>query len=189
MAGAVSFFGLVSILGLTACAYTQRSAPAQAAALEAAGDASNGKTLFAELGCVLCHSVNSAGGRAAPPLDGAGLAAGGARIDPVDFAARIWRGAPAMVELQSMELGYVIALDGSDIRDLAAFLADPALQAEFTEKSIPARLKDALLDESFWGEENWDAFLRSGQEGYGEPPMPDDTVPEGAKPDDETDGR
>ena len=130
------------------------------------GVAETGRATFAERGCVMCHSVNGVGGKAATPLD---AEIGGPEIDPLDFAARIFAGAPAMIELQSLELGYAIALSGQDIADLAAFAASIDQQKLLTPDQIPEGMRDSLLDERFWETEEWEEFLSRGQEGSGDP--------------------
>lgn len=128
--------------------------------------APNGRALFVDKGCVLCHSINGVGGKAATPLD---AQTEFDTNDPVEFAARMWRGAPAMVELQSLELGYTIWLEAEDIVDLAALTADAAEQKKLTNGAIPEGMRDALLDQRFWEFEDWDGFLKEGQEGFNEP--------------------
>jgi len=124
-------------------------------------DPESGRTLFVDKGCVICHSVNGVGGKAAPALD---APIGAPAIDPLEFAARMWRGAPAMIELQSIELGYTIYLTADDIGDLAAFSADRDTQKKVSLEGLPENIRDGLLDERFWEMEDWDDFLRSGQE-------------------------
>jgi cytochrome c len=131
-------------------------------------DSAKGRALFVEKGCVMCHSVNGVGGKAAPVLD---AQIGAPPVDPLDFAARMWAGAPAMIELQSMELGYTISLTGDEIANIAAFTADREEQKKLTVEQIPEPMRGSLLDERFWEVEDWDEFLKSGQEGY-EPPKP-----------------
>ena len=107
-------------------------------------DAERGRTLFVNKGCVVCHSVNGVGGETAPALDAtepAGV------FDPLDFAARIWKGAEAMIALQSMELGYVVDLSGRDIADLAAFAENHTLQRQFSEDEIPEPIRGWTLDQ------------------------------------------
>ncbi|WP_411816059.1 hypothetical protein [Hyphococcus sp. DH-69] len=125
-------------------------------------DPINGRNLFVSKGCVLCHSTNGVGGKAAPALD---AEIGAPPVDPLDFAARMWLGAPAMIELQSIELGYTIYLTADEIADLAAFAADRDAQKGLTPDSLPDNIRDGLLDERFWELEDWDQFLRDGQEG------------------------
>ena len=131
----------------------------------------NGRILFVQKGCVICHSVNGVGGKAAPALD---AQIGAPPIDPLDFAARMWLGAPAMIELQSVELGYTISLTADDIASLSAFAGDVEEQKQFTIEEVPEMIRDSMLDERFWEMEDWSDFFRKGQEGY---------EPEGAPPD------
>jgi len=97
-------------------------------------DAERGRMLFATKGCVVCHSVNGVGGTYAPKLDTANAQV---VIRPLAFAARMWRGAEAMLALQAMEFGYQIELSDVDLADLAAFAADPVLQSQFSVSDIP----------------------------------------------------
>lgn len=110
------------------------------------GDPEKGKRRFVAMGCVVCHSVQGIGGRAAPPLDAMEFRG---KEDPVDFAARMWRGAPIMVELQRLEIGYQIDLSGEDIRHLAAFANDKATQENFTMDDVPEGLRDLFLDQIY----------------------------------------
>ncbi|HPE31773.1 MAG TPA: c-type cytochrome [Parvularculaceae bacterium] len=140
-------------------------------------DSSIGHGLFVEKGCVICHSINGIGGKAAPALD---AQIGAPPVDPLDFAARMWRGAPAMIELQSVELGYTIYLTADEIAHLAAFAADREEQARLKIEDVPEPMRGSFLDEQFWEVEDWGDFLRNGQEGY-EPPVDEsgDAAPEG----------
>ena len=137
-------------------------------------NAQAGRRLFVEKGCVTCHAINGVGGKVASALDAqTELDA----IDVADFSARMWRGAAAMVELQSLELGYTIWLEGDDLVNLAAFAADATEQKKLSLEDIPEGLRDAFLNERFWEVEDWDEFLEQGQEGYGEPVEPGDDTP------------
>ncbi len=127
-------------------------------------DGANGRALFVDKGCVICHAVNGVGGKAAPALD---AEIGGQMVDPLEFSARMWRGAPAMIELQAVELGYSISLTADEIGDLAAFAADRAQQEALTVDDLPETIKNGLLDEQFWEIEDWDGFLKTGREGDG----------------------
>lgn len=143
-------------------------APAKASS-HLVGTAEAGRLAFLNEGCVMCHAVNGVGGKAAPALD---AEIGGPEIDPLDFAARMWSGAPAMIELQSIELGYVLSLTGQEIADLAVFAGNIDEQRKLTAEQIPEGIRDSLLDERFWEMEDWSEFLNKGQEGEGEPPPP-----------------
>ncbi|MEX6632032.1 c-type cytochrome [Hyphococcus lacteus] len=125
-------------------------------------DPLNGRELFVEKGCVICHSTNGVGGKAAPALD---AEIGAPPVDPLDFAARMWLGAPAMVELQSIELGYTIHLTADEIADIAAFAADRDAQKGLTPDSLPQNIREGLLDQRFWEMEEWGEFLSDGREG------------------------
>ncbi len=176
----LKYCALLAVFGLAACGEATRTVGEKAAAahdLEVISrdvNSSNGKALFVDQGCVICHSVNGVGGKAAPALD---AAIGAPAIDPLDFAARMWRGAPAMIELQSIELGYTIYLTADEIGDLAAFAGDIAEQKTLNLEDVPETLRSGFLDEQFWEVENWEDFLRSGQEEAGqqetETPGPD----------------
>ncbi|MGD9541032.1 MAG: cytochrome c [Parvularculaceae bacterium] len=134
-----------------------------------------GRGLFVEKGCVVCHAVNGVGGKAAPALD---AEIGAPPIDPLDFAARMWRGAPAMIELQSIELGYTIYLTADEIANLAAFAGDVVEQKKLVVDDVPEPMRGSFLDERFWEVEDWDEFLRNGQEGYEPAPPADEVLPE-----------
>ncbi len=115
-------------------------------------DAMRGRKLFVMKGCVTCHSVKGIGGKAAPALD---ADQDWPVVDLLDFAARMWRGAAAMQELQGIELGYQIELTGAEIGDLAAFAADPTAQQGFSKDEIPDLLKDWFLDVPYWEKGDW----------------------------------
>lgn len=109
-------------------------------------DAAKGKRLFVERGCVVCHAVNKVGGLAGPPLD---APAGGRYVDLLDFMARMWRGAFAMIELQGMELGYQLDFTGPELGHIAAFLADSEMQKQFTERDVPDLIQDMFIREPY----------------------------------------
>ena len=88
--------------------------------------------------------MNGIGGKAGPRLD---TAMANKFANPVEFAARMWRGAAAMTLLQSMEFGYQISLNGQDIADLSAFVADPILRATYSESDIPEIMLGWTIDE------------------------------------------
>lgn len=165
----ISRFGLVAATALSAAA-CGKATDASTAAIVHAGDAAVGRAAFVQKGCVLCHSINGVGGKAAPALDAPDDLT---RPDPVEFAARMWRGAPAMVEFQSVELGYVIDLSADDIANIASFAASRAEQKLLKDEDIPGPMRDSILDERYWETEDWSDFMANGQEGY-EPPAPVD---------------
>ena len=114
-------------------------------------DAERGRAAFGAKGCVVCHKVNGIGGNAGPALGGG---AADNEIDPLDFAAAMWRGARAMSALQAMQFGYQIELSGPDIADLAAFLANEDEVARFTEKDIPEAFRGWTINVALDGPAN-----------------------------------
>ena len=116
----------------------------------------NGRRLFVNKGCVICHSINGIGGQAAAALD---AEPGRTSIDILEFVARMLLGASAMLDLQATELGYQIGLIPQEIGDLAAFVYDPEAQAEFSYDEVPVPLQDWILNEPYWKFEDWPETL------------------------------
>lgn len=156
---------------LAACGKaTDEAKTAASDAITHQADAAAGRAAFVQKGCVLCHSINGVGGKAAPALDAPDDFT---KPDPIEFAARMWRGAPAMVEFQSVELGYVIDLTADDISNIATFAASRAEQKLLKDEDIPGPMRESILDERYWEMEDWSDFMANGQEGY-ETPAPSD---------------
>jgi len=109
-------------------------------------DPARGQELFVGKGCVICHSVNGIGGKAAPALD---ASEDEPYADPFDFMARMWRGAEQMILLQKMDFGYQLEFDGNELADLAAFAQSRTLQQGFSEDDIPDVLKDWIITEPY----------------------------------------
>lgn len=103
----------------------------------------SGRLLFASKGCVLCHSINGVGGTDAPALDASTMPG---PMNPFDFVARMWRGAPAMIAMQNAELGHQIQFTGQELADIVAFAHDGVEQQKFSEDDIPPDIK-ALMGE------------------------------------------
>ncbi|MSU92123.1 c-type cytochrome [Rhodobacteraceae bacterium 2CG4] len=118
-------------------------------------NSSEGRKLFASKGCVVCHSVNGVGGEDASMLDAEFM---DIPMNPFEFAARMWRGAPAMIEAQEDELGYQIEFTGEELAAIIAFVHDPDEQAKFSEADIPDALKEMMehLEEEEEEEEDHD---------------------------------
>jgi hypothetical protein len=83
------------------------------------------------------------GGRVAPALD---AGPGQPYVDDFDFATRMWRGAPSMIVLQSMELGYQALLSDEEIAHLSAFASDPMAQGKLSDDDIPDLIRDWMDD-------------------------------------------
>lgn len=110
-------------------------------------NAERGRVLFGEKGCVACHSVNGVGGEDATPLDAHDMEP---NMNPFEFAAKMWRGAPAMIAAQEEALGEQILFDGDELADIIAFLHDDAEQHEFTEASLTDKMRE-MMDHSHGG--------------------------------------
>ncbi len=113
-------------------------------------DASLGRELFASKGCVVCHSVNGIGGEDAQPFAAEYM---DEMMNPFEFAARMWRGAPFMVKLQEEELGAQIDLTGEELAAIIAFVHDAEEQARFSMDDIPHEIED-LMDSHDDGEDD-----------------------------------
>ncbi len=161
----------VLVPALSSCMMTTDSAEDEpvAATDEAgwpAGDLAAGKTLFVDKGCVICHSVNGIGGRAALPID---APPDGRKVDPMVFAAAMWEGASAMISLQFTELGYQIGMTGEELRDLAAFASDLESQSTFSFDDIPADLRAWIIDAPHWQDDDWPEPFESLPDGTPSP--------------------
>mgnify|MGYP000668129382 CR=1 FL=1 len=100
-----------------------------------------GRKLFASKGCVVCHSINGVGGEDAPALDAATMPT---VMNPFDFAAKMWRGAPAMISVQEDELGEQIEFSGSELANIIAFVHNFEEQKKFSKADIPPRIKKLM---------------------------------------------
>jgi cytochrome c551/c552 len=109
-----------------------------------AGDPARGRALFVSKGCVACHAINEIGGTSAPPLD-AEFAPG--EVDPLDFVARMWRGAEAMIFMQQEELGEQIDFTGQELADIIVFVHDPNEQRRLSEQDVPPELRGRIRDQ------------------------------------------
>lgn len=104
-------------------------------------DAERGKALFAERGCVVCHSVNNVGGDIGPGLDASNM---NIAREPFEFFARMWRGAEQMLHLQQADLGYQIDFSGQDMADIFAFVQSGEVQERFTEADLPNHIREII---------------------------------------------
>jgi len=104
-------------------------------------DPVKGRKLFGSKGCVVCHAINGLGGGDAPDLSAGHMEK---PMNAFDFAARMWRGAPAMIAMQEDELGAQIELTGEDLAAIIAFAHDPAEQAKFSKADVPENILKKL---------------------------------------------
>jgi cytochrome c len=101
-------------------------------------DATRGRKLFVAKGCVACHSINGVGGHDATALDAHTMTP---MMNPFDFAAKMWRMAPAMIYAQEEALGEQILFTGDEIADIIAFVHHDEEQHKFSEADIPPRIQ------------------------------------------------
>ena len=106
-------------------------------------DSKRGRDLFVKKGCVLCHSINGVGGDVGPSLDAKDMPA---TMNAFDFAARMWKGAPAMAAMQEEELGAFIGLSGQDLADLIAFAHDNREQRKLSLSQVPEKFRKKLAE-------------------------------------------
>jgi cytochrome c len=101
-------------------------------------DPARGRKLFASKGCVACHAINGVGGHDATPLDAHTM---DRVMSPFDFAAKMWRMAPAMIYAQEEALGEQILFTGDEIADIIAFVHHDEEQHKFSEADIPPKIR------------------------------------------------
>lgn len=99
--------------------------------------AERGMVLFAEKGCVACHSINGVGGHDATPLDAHQMEG---VMNPFDFAAKMWQMAPYMIAAQEEALGEQILFTGDELADIIAFVHDDEHQHRFSDSALTPRI-------------------------------------------------
>lgn len=105
--------------------------------------AQRGRELFVSKGCVVCHQVNGVGGQIGPSFDAGEMPS---TMHAFEFAARMWRGAGAMIEMQKEMLGGQIDLTGQELLDLIAFAHDEAEQKKLSESDIPPEYRKLIAE-------------------------------------------
>ena len=108
------------------------------------GDAARGRALFVSKGCVACHAIHEIGGTTAPPLD---VEFTPDEVDPLDFVARMWRGAEAMVSMQQSLFGAQLDFTGAELADIIAFVHDPREQRKFSEADVPPAMRRLIFEQ------------------------------------------
>ena len=78
-----------------------------------------GAEAFVSKGCIICHAMNGVGGEIGPPFDAAEMPQ---PMNAFEFAARMWRGAPATAQMQEDFLGEMIEIGGQELADIVAFV-------------------------------------------------------------------
>ncbi len=104
-------------------------------------NAERGMHLFASKGCVACHAINGIGGHDATNLDAHSM---DHVMNPIDFVAKMWRMAPAMIYAQQEVYGDQILFTGDEIADIIAFVHDDEQQHKFTATMIPKKIMKSM---------------------------------------------
>ena len=107
-------------------------------------NAARGRALFVSKGCVACHAINESGGTTGPPLD---LESAPGEADPLDFVARMWRGAEAMVMMQQSLFGVQLDFTAQELADIIAFAHDPEEQRKFSEADVPPAMRRLIREQ------------------------------------------
>jgi mono/diheme cytochrome c family protein len=123
---------------------TGRAHAAKSQLALAEGDAARGRALFVSKGCIACHTINEIGGTTGPPLD---VEFAPDEVDPLDFVARMWRGAEAMVSMQQSLFGAQLDFTGAELADIIAFAHDPGEQRKFSEADVPPPMKRLIFEQ------------------------------------------
>ena len=103
----------------------------------------HGRKVFMDKGCIVCHQVNGVGGAVGPSFDAADMPE---PMNSFEFAAHMWRGAPAMAAMQEDLFGELIHITGQELADIIAFVHDGELQAGLTDEAVPERFR-AMIDQ------------------------------------------
>ena len=93
----------------------------QSANIDRPGDSQAGGHVFAEKGCVRCHSVRSSGGKTAPELSTVAGTGGSSA-----WTRAMWNHAQAMVDPVTQALGRWPQFSGAEMNDLIAYVGAPA---------------------------------------------------------------
>jgi cytochrome c553 len=105
-------------------------------------DSTRGRALFVSKGCVACHAINGVGGHDASTLDAHSMPE---IMNPFEFAAKMWRMAPVMIQFQEEALGEQIDFTGAELADIIAFVHDDEAQHHFSEADITPPIR-RLMD-------------------------------------------
>lgn len=104
-------------------------------------DSQRGRELYVSKGCVVCHSINGAGGTEAAPLDAATM---DPAMNPFEFFARMWLGSKPMIAMQEDRMGQQSEFTAQELGDIVAFIHDPAMQKSFSAAEIPDNIEDLI---------------------------------------------
>lgn len=104
-------------------------------------DPMKGKKIFVDKGCVACHAVNGIGGHDAPALDAHKM---DGLMNPFDFAAKMWNGAPAMIAAQEGAFDAQLLFSGDDLANIIAFVHSDSVQHTFTSADLTEKARKMM---------------------------------------------
>lgn len=104
-------------------------------------DPVRGKKLFVDKGCISCHAINGVGGHDAPAMDAHGM---DKKMNPFDFAAKMWNHAPGMIAAQEEAFGEQINITGDELADIIAFVHDDETQHGFSESDLTPKAREMM---------------------------------------------
>jgi mono/diheme cytochrome c family protein len=131
------------LLDLIAYLRSAAPAPAEGPLYVLPGRADEGRRLFLDKRCVLCHSVGGVGGQAGPDLAERGLPR-----SLTQFAAAMWNKAPKMMEAMKARGIAVPQLRAEEMADLVAYLYSVRY---FVEPGNPAKGRQLVQDKGCLG--------------------------------------
>lgn len=120
-------------------------------------NATRGMVLFAEKGCVTCHSINGVGGHDATSLDAHDMEG---PMNPFELAAKMWRVAPYMIAAQEEAFGEQILFTGDELADIIAFVHDDGQQHKFSDADLSPRVVKMMNHEHGGGASGTDAHAK-----------------------------
>jgi len=120
-----------------------RPAPAEGPLYVLPGRSEEGRRLFLDKRCILCHSVGGVGGQVGPDLGERGL-----NWSLTQFAAAMWNKAPKMMEAMRAREIAVPQLQAEEMADLVAYLYSVRY---FVEPGHPGKGRQALADKGCLG--------------------------------------
>ncbi len=103
-----------------------------------------GRRLFVSKGCVACHAINGVGGHDAANLDAHTMQP---MMNPFEFAAKMWRMAPAMIYAQEEALGEQILFTGDELADIIAFVHNDEAQHGFSRADLTPEARKMMHHE------------------------------------------
>jgi len=131
------------LLDLIAYLKSASPAPAEGPLYVLPGRAEEGRKLFVDKRCILCHSVRGEGGRVGPDLVERGL-----HRSLTQFATGMWNKAPAMIEAMKARGIAVPQLRAEEMADLVAYLYSVQY---FADPGDPGKGRQLLTDKGCLG--------------------------------------